>query len=528
MNLALSKLSTLLLCGVLSGALLMTVAACTKQESNLLEIAPGLSGTLITVGSEVEGSISIDSGSFDFKHAPGANLSIGVAAAGPDPQAKNDSKLFMPASITKLVTTSLALKNLGAHFTFTTRVFYSPGSTSSAARDLTIIADGDPQVVKTITGSGVGQQALFNEIIQQLKKQGIDRIENSLVFISADERHDVAQPADGMEESDHTTCFGAVSQSFNFDWNCGHLALRNGQPFWMDANLTVPVETESQSSSAAQVLPIMNGMGQVVKFALNGNSGGKKQFDLPISDVKPWYARVLRQTLSEQGIDASSVEIKLPIGAEAKQILSGPRSGNSMVIQSEPLSALIQYTNKPSDNFLADSLFKAVAIRHGRSSDLRSEGQAAFREAIDSWLTNAGRTDLTNEIHLIDGAGLSHLNRVSPRAYMTLLGEMAKEPTFSSLWDSLPIAGEDGTLSKRMLGTAAVGVVRAKTGTLNGSYQLAGFIPKLSGDGKSITAFIPFVILSSVSPSDRFKVFELQARLASKLLLLVNPQLEAK
>ena len=139
--------------------------------------------------------------------------------------------------------------------------------------------------------------------------------------------------------------------------------------------------------------------------------------------------------------------------------------------------------------------------------------------------TEAGRPELKSEIHLIDGAGLSRENFVSPRAYMTLLGELTKEPTFPALWNSLPIAGQDGTLKERMLGTPAVGVVRAKTGTLKGSYQLAGYIPKMNADGSAIVSYIPFVILSAVDPSERENIFELQGQLASKLLKLVNPQL---
>jgi D-alanyl-D-alanine carboxypeptidase len=87
---------------------------------------------------------------------------------------------------------------------------------------------------------------------------------------------------------------------------------------------------------------------------------------------------------------------------------------------------------------------------------------------------------------------------------------------------ALAIASDtDGTLKVKMVGSPAQGRVRAKTGTLNGSYQLAGYVPKY-GAGGQIVEYVPFVILSAVSPDQRFDVFALQTDIASKLLKLVN------
>ena len=189
------------------------------------------------------------------------------------------------------------------------------------------------------------------------------------------------------------------------------------------------------------------------------------------------------------------------------------------MVESEPLSALVQYTNKPSDNYFADAIFKTLASKHGRGPDLRVEGQAAVREGLATWLSR--EPELSDEVHLVDGAGLSHENHVTARAYLALLTAFTHETWFPALWDSLPIAGTDGTLKAKMVGSPAQGRVRAKTGTLEGSYQLAGYVPKYAANGQ-IIQFIPFVILSAVAPNKRFDVFALQTDIASKLLKLVN------
>ena len=85
---------------------------------------------------------------------------------------------------------------------------------------------------------------------------------------------------------------------------------------------------------------------------------------------------------------------------------------------------------------------------------------------------------------------------------------------FAALWDSLPTAGEDGTLADRMNKTSAAGKVRGKTGTLSGAYQLVGYVPKQVGGH---TEYIPFVILTSTNVRNREKVRKFQDALVVKI-----------
>jgi PBP4 family serine-type D-alanyl-D-alanine carboxypeptidase len=77
-----------------------------------------------------------------------------------------------------------------------------------------------------------------------------------------------------------------------------------------------------------------------------------------------------------------------------------------------------------------------------------------------------------------DGSGLSKENRVSAQTIVNLLTVIRSNPTFTSIYEGLPVGGKTGTLQKRFLETApeAVGKVRAKTGWVNNSVTLAGYV----------------------------------------------------
>jgi len=80
-------------------------------------------------------------------------------------------------------------------------------------------------------------------------------------------------------------------------------------------------------------------------------------------------------------------------------------------------------------------------------------------------------------VRIVDGSGLSLLDRMTTGALVSLLSVMWKDPGVRpELLASLPVAGRSGTLADRMEHGAATGVVRAKTGTTDNSSALSGFV----------------------------------------------------
>ncbi|HEX5309738.1 MAG TPA: D-alanyl-D-alanine carboxypeptidase/D-alanyl-D-alanine-endopeptidase [Solirubrobacteraceae bacterium] len=142
------------------------------------------------------------------------------------------------------------------------------------------------------------------------------------------------------------------------------------------------------------------------------------------------------------------------------------------LVRSPTLSQLLALTLPPSDNYFAETLLKDIGSRYGHAGTTAA-GAAVVR-----------KTMLRFHIHpyLIDGSGLSHSDHTTPIEVVTLLATLAHSPLGTTLRKDLAVAGRSGTLSERMRGTAASGRCQAKTGTLNGVSNLAGYCHSASGD----------------------------------------------
>jgi D-alanyl-D-alanine carboxypeptidase/D-alanyl-D-alanine-endopeptidase (penicillin-binding protein 4) len=140
-------------------------------------------------------------------------------------------------------------------------------------------------------------------------------------------------------------------------------------------------------------------------------------------------------------------------------------------VESPPMATLVQLTNKDSDNFFAETLLKDL----GREASGVGSTSAGVR-AVRSFAATAGA-----QIQLIDGSGLDHGDRASPRDVVRLLLNERKLPEFPALLDSLPIAGVDGTIKDRMRSAPARSNCRAKTGSLTGVSALSGYCTTRSG-----------------------------------------------
>jgi D-alanyl-D-alanine carboxypeptidase/D-alanyl-D-alanine-endopeptidase (penicillin-binding protein 4) len=85
------------------------------------------------------------------------------------------------------------------------------------------------------------------------------------------------------------------------------------------------------------------------------------------------------------------------------------------------------------------------------------------------------------EVELNDGSGLARTNLVTPRATVLLLQWAAQQPWYDLFFPTLPIMGEDGTLTDRLKNTPAAGRIHAKTGTLNSTNAVSGYATTVHG-----------------------------------------------
>ena len=160
-------------------------------------------------------------------------------------------------------------------------------------------------------------------------------------------------------------------------------------------------------------------------------------------------------------------------------------------ITSPTLREILEFALLWSDNVLADRIARNAAVEMGyRRDDIGLN--LAFKETLSSL-----GVDSTG-LKVFDGSGLSHGNRVSARTIAELLLKIRTQPQYQAIYDGLPIAGETGTLKKRFqkTGSAAKGLVKAKTGWINTSVTLAGYVE--AGESEYVFA----VIANRVTPTE--------------------------
>jgi D-alanyl-D-alanine carboxypeptidase/D-alanyl-D-alanine-endopeptidase (penicillin-binding protein 4) len=146
--------------------------------------------------------------------------------------------------------------------------------------------------------------------------------------------------------------------------------------------------------------------------------------------------------------------------------------GNLVVSENSPtVGQILDWMMLWSDNLLADRLAGLAARSAGYSPNIKGI-ETIFRNLLAQLEID------DSKLVVADASGLSKQNKITAKLMGELLYKIRNEQRYALLYNSLPIGGVSGTLENRFLETAplAVGLVRAKTGTLNGTATLAGYV----------------------------------------------------
>lgn len=154
--------------------------------------------------------------------------------------------------------------------------------------------------------------------------------------------------------------------------------------------------------------------------------------------------------------------------AKNVQSVSGPEIAT---VTSPSISSMVKFALTWSDNLLAERLARAASQAVGYP--MNDEGVAlTFKKLLTDLQIDQSR------LYIHDGSGLSKQDRVSAKLIADLLLKIRGNEKFAALYEGLPISGISGTLESRFINTApqAIGLVHAKTGTLDGTISLAGYV----------------------------------------------------
>jgi D-alanyl-D-alanine carboxypeptidase/D-alanyl-D-alanine-endopeptidase (penicillin-binding protein 4) len=208
------------------------------------------------------------------------------------------------------------------------------------------------------------------------------------------------------------------------------------------------------------------------------------QYTPRVQDPASVAAQRFAQLLTSRGITAH-------LGSSTTAPKGAHRLG---AVQSPPISALVEQLLTHSDDDIAEAMARQVAIHLHRPPTFAG-GAAATRDVL-------AKLGITGGIDIYDGSGLSHNNRITPSALAKVVAVAASpaHPELHTVLSGMPVAGFSGTLDDRFdMGTASAGrgVVRAKTGTLDGVNTLAGVVE--DADGR----LLAFAFMANQVPASR-------------------------
>ena len=368
-------------------------------------------------------------------------------------------RAFNPASVTKVVTTSTALKQLGSGFTFKTHLYTTGRIVDGVLQgDLVVKGEGDPSLTV---------ERLWR-IASLVRVAGVHEIAGNLLV--DDTYFDTVRTGIGYEDFDEERAYTAPLGATSATWNTVNVVVRPGSRLGAAADVVLdpPTGFVKLVSRAITGTP---GSRRRIKATIENRvvtvsgsiplGGEEKDYYRPIDDPPAYFGTLLSEYLAEDGILIHGKIATAPAPAGATLLFD---------YESEPLGVIVRDLNKYSNNFTAEQILKALGAEKYGAPGSTEKGLAAEQEFLGSIGIDPKSSVIQN------GSGLTRDTKLSPRLFVKAL--TADYDDFQVRGDfvaSLGIAGEDGTMRHRMLGTSAQGALRAKTGTVDDSSCIAGY-----------------------------------------------------
>lgn len=408
------------------------------------------------------------------------------AATGQPLYALNPDSFFVPASNMKLLTTALALDTLGVDYRFRTTV-ESPGALSSSGTlsgDLVLVGRGDPNLSNRKFPFESKEEfdgppsKVFDDLAAKIAARGVRKISGDIV--ADDSYFPRERYPDGWEIDDMVWEYGAAVSALVVNDNTVKVTLTPGaspgspvhssiEPPQNEFTLSNLVSTSPAKEKSDLTLTRDPGAPLVTITGTLAAHSSPRELVLAIQEPASFAAFLFSQSLAARGISwTGKLRVQHdPDPAEASRNVLAEHL-------SLPLGTSVKLVNKISQNLHTEVLLRASARSQGRwsSPDDLPEFPVAFYQ-------RAGIP--AGDVIQTDGSGLSRHDMVTPRAFVALLEFAQQQPWFTPFFDSLPVAGVDGTLGERFKNSPIVGRIHAKTGSVTHVRSLSGYADTPSG-----------------------------------------------
>lgn len=382
---------------------------------------------------------------------------------------------MVPASTMKLMTTAIALENLGPDHQFSTDVLRDGivDADGTLRGNLVLRGDGDPALSnRYLRGDANAPMEL---IARSVVAAGVKRITGDIIGDAT--AFDAQRIPDGWRTRYLASAYAApvsgLSLNENVVWVAAYPATA-GTPARVvlePASTVLPVvnmvRTTAGASGSIKVRRLADG-----SIEARGSIGSRsipRKYSLVVNDPAPFAAGALRAALLAQGIAVDGAVRVAPAPATAVKIAA---------FSSPPLARLVSAMNRESINHYAELIFRNAA--RGPQRAVQGTATAAAASLQEFLVSKVGVAP--DAVRVTDGSGLSTLDAFTPRAMVQLLAHADRATWGGAFHASLPVAGESELLRNRMKATPAQGNLHAKTGTTNEVISLAGYVTAADGE----------------------------------------------
>jgi serine-type D-Ala-D-Ala carboxypeptidase/endopeptidase (penicillin-binding protein 4) len=416
---------------------------------------------------------------------------------------KNEKLLLRPASNMKLLTSAAALFNLGEHYSFRTVIYYTgviDGVTLYG--DIFVVGGFDPDFTSKDLDS----------LVSVVKSLGIKNIAGG-IYADVLNKDSLYWGKGWMWDDDPEPTAPYLS-SLNINDNSIEVFVEGGKIDSPAVVTLIPktnfvaVENNSVTVSASDTdnfIITRDWVNRKNKILVNGKVRKVSVVDSSehISKVNLLYPEKYFLTLFKERLELDNIYVDKPIDIKRSK-------ENAIYLGTiyRSIDTVLSQLNKNSDNLNGEMLIYAMAYNDSGAPATADNGLKAVRRFIDT----LGFSSI--DYSIADGSGVSHYNLISAELLIGVLKYMyyGKKELFELFYNSLAIAGVDGTIKNRMKNTLAESKVHAKSGTLNGVSNLSGFVTAKNGHLLAFSIMIQnFVEASSKARKFQDKICELLA-----------------
>lgn len=403
---------------------------------------------------------------------------------------KNETDALIPASNVKLFTTSAALSIMGGDYKLSTKLLSDDYN----------IADGVINGNLYIKGFGNSLMTAedLDSLALMLRAIGIHKITGSLVadnfyfdslynrkdWIENDKTVFTLPPISALTINRNIINF-TFSSAGKYNSSLRYSAYPSSPYIKIINNAKV---TKYRSRPVIKQRLTAEGYEFVISSGLR-KSSRYHQYSVSLDNPGAFIAFLFQGQLEYAGIETGSP----PMLGRA------PDNTIELGAASIYMKDLVSIINKRSDNFLAENLFKTLGAYYNRNDGSSMYAVLSIAKFVkENEIFSTGSS-------LVDGSGLSRFNLTSTGSLVALLDKMySNRDLFNDFYNSLSVAGVDGTLADRLNGTYAENNLHGKTGTLRGVSALSGYLQSRSGEVYIVSIIFEF----SRGSSYKFKGIE--------------------